>query len=54
MASAAEAEMVALHITAKNMIPIRNTLTEMGSPQPQMPIQTDNSTELGFTNKTMV
>ena len=42
MASAAEAEMVALYITAKNMIPLRNTRIEMGWPQPQTPIQTDN------------
>ena len=27
---AAEAEMAALYITAKNMIPLRNTLIEMG------------------------
>ena len=30
MASAAEAEMVALYITDKNMIPLRNTIIEMG------------------------
>ena len=30
MASAAEAEMVALYITARKMIPLRNTLIEMG------------------------
>ena len=36
------------------MIPIRNTLIEMGWPQPKSPIQTDNSTALGFTNKTIV
>ena len=30
MASAAEAEMAALFITAKNMIPLRNTIIEMG------------------------
>ena len=40
MASAAEAEMAALYITAKNMIPLRNTLIEMGWPQPKSPIQT--------------
>ena len=54
MASATEAEMAALFITAKKMIPLRNTLIEMGWPQPQTPIQTDNSTEVGFTNKTIV
>ena len=54
MASAAEAEMSALFITAKKMIPLRNTLIEMGWPQPQTPIQTDNSTAVVFTNKTIV
>ena len=54
MASAAEAEMAALFITAKKMIPLRNTLIEMGWPQPQTPIQTDNSTAVGFTNKKIV
>ena len=41
MASAAEAEMAALYITAKKMVPMRNTLIEMGWPQPKAPIQTD-------------
>ena len=51
MASAAEYEMASLYITAKNMIPICNTLVEMGWSQPQLPIQTDNSTDVGFNNK---
>ena len=54
MASAAEAEMAALFITAKKMIPLRHTLIEMGWPQPQINIQTDNSTAGGFTYKTIV
>ena len=54
MASAAEAEMEALYITAKNMIPLRSTIIEIGWPQPQTPIQTDNSTAVGFANKTIV
>jgi hypothetical protein len=37
MASAAEAELAALYITACNMFPIRNTLAEMGWPQPKSP-----------------
>ena len=53
MASAAEAEMASLYIIDKNMIPLRNTLIEMGWPQPQSPIQTDNSTAVVFTNKTI-
>ena len=36
------------------MIPLRNTLIEMGWPQPQTPIQTENSTVVGFTNKKIV
>ena len=54
MASAAEAEMAALYIMAKKMIPLRHTLIEMGWPQLQTPIQTDNSTAVEFTNKTIV
>ena len=46
--------MAALYIMAKNMIPLRNTLVEMGWPQPQTPIQIDNSTAVGFNNKTIV
>ena len=54
MESAAEAEMAALFVTEKNMIPLRHTLIEMCWPQPQTPIQTDNSTAVRFTNKTIV
>ena len=36
------------------MIPLRHTITEMWWPQPQTPIQTDNSTAVGFTSKTIV
>ena len=46
--------MAALYITAKKMIPLRNTLIEMGWPQPQTPIQTYNSISVGFTNKIIV
>ena len=54
MASAAEAEMAALFMTEKKMIPLLHTLIEMGWSQPQTPIQRDNSTAVGFTNKTIV
>ena len=54
MASAAEAEMAALYITSKKMVPLRNTFIEMGWSQPKSHIQTDNSTAVGFTNKTIV
>jgi hypothetical protein len=35
------------------MIPYRQTLIAMGWHQPKSPIQTDNSTEAGVTNKTI-
>ena len=54
MSSAAEAELSGLFICAKAMIPLRNTLMEMGWPQPPSPIHCDNSTATGVTNKTMV
>ena len=46
--------MATLHIKAIKMIQIYNKLIEMGLPQPQKPIQTDNSKAMGFTNKTIV
>ena len=54
MVSAAESEIAALCITEKKMIPLCNTLIEMGWQQPPTAIQTDNSTAVGFTTKTMV
>jgi hypothetical protein len=54
MALAAESELAALFITAQEMIPHRQTLIAMGWPQPQSPIQTDNSIAAGVTNKAIV
>ena len=54
MASAAEAEMTALYIIARKIIPLCNKLIEMGWPQAKTPIQIDSSTALGFTNKKIV
>jgi hypothetical protein len=54
MASAAKSELAALFVTAQEMIPHRQTLIAMGWPQPKNPIQTDNSTAVGVTNKTIV
>ena len=54
MSSAAEAELAALFMTAKEMVPLRRTLVEMGWPQPKSPIQVDNTTAVGVTNKTLV
>jgi hypothetical protein len=45
MALAAEAELAALFIT---------TLINMGWQQPRSPVQTNNSTAIGVTNKTIV
>ena len=54
MASAAEAELAASYITAREMIPLRNALEEMGWKQPKSPIQTDNSTANGFINDSII
>ena len=49
-ASAAEAELGALFINAKEAVHIRQILEEMGHPQPRTPIQTDNTTAEGVIN----
>ena len=54
MSSAAEAELSGIFICAKVMIPLQNTLMEMGWPQTPSPVQCDNSTTIGVTNKNMV
>ena len=54
MASAAEAELGALFLNATTAVPIRQTLTEMGHPQPRTPIQTDNSTAYGLINNKII
>jgi hypothetical protein len=54
MASATESELAVLFIMAHEMIPHRQTLIPMGWPQPKSPIQMDNSTAAGVTNKTIV
>ena len=53
VSSAAEAEMMALFLTAKEMVPLQNTLTEMGWKQPLSPLQSNNSTAVGMTNSTL-
>jgi hypothetical protein len=50
MSSAAEAELGALYINAREAVPQRTTLAEMGHKQPQTPMQTDNTTALGVVN----
>jgi hypothetical protein len=54
MASAAEAELAALYTTAREMILLRNALTEMGWLQPKSPVQTNNSTAAGFVHDIIV
>jgi hypothetical protein len=51
MGSAAEAEVGALYDNLREGVPLRNTLQEMGHPQPPTPVQVDNSTANGFANK---
>ena len=53
VSSAAEAEIGALFINTRQAIPAKRTLEEMGHKQPATPIQTDNTTALGFVTKTL-
>ena len=50
MSSAAEAELGALYIAARECVYIRLILEEMGHPQPATPLQTDNSTAESVVN----
>jgi hypothetical protein len=53
MSSIAEAELRALFINDKTAVSMRRTLKELGHPQTQTPIQTDNSTLLPPSPSTM-
>ena len=53
MASAAEAEIGASFYNGQEAVTIRTTLTELGHPQPPIPICVDNYTAEGFTNGTI-
>jgi hypothetical protein len=50
MLSAAEAELGALFLNAKEGVYIRRILTKMGHSQPRTPTQTDNTTAEGVIN----
>ena len=50
MTSASEAELAALYKTAQKLLPMRQTLIEMGNPQPLTPIHTDNTTAESVVN----
>ena len=53
MTSAANAEIGALYINSRQAVPARQLLEEMGHKQPPTPIQTDNTTALGFVTKNL-
>jgi hypothetical protein len=53
VASATEAELGALFFNLKDAVPLRNTLAEMGHPQPPTPVQTDNACAAGILNSTV-
>jgi hypothetical protein len=53
MSSAAEAETGALFVTCKEGKMYRNTLQDIGHPQPPTPIATDNMTATGIANRTV-
>lgn len=52
-ASAAEAELGALFLNAKEAKVLRLTLEELGHPQPPIPVHADNSTTVGIVNNTI-
>jgi hypothetical protein len=54
MSSAAKAKLGALYTTAKEMVPLRQTFSNMGWPQPRTPIQMENSNAISITNLTIV
>jgi hypothetical protein len=53
LGSAAEAEIAAAYMTAREGVPITTTLEELGHPQAPTPIQVDNTTCAGFANDTI-
>jgi hypothetical protein len=53
MSSAAEAEIGAVFINAKEGAVLRTTLEELGHEQPPTPMETDNTTATGYSNGTI-
>jgi hypothetical protein len=53
MSSAAEAEIGAVFINAKEGVVLRTTLEELGHKQPPTPMETDNTTATGYSNGTI-
>ena len=54
MSSAAEAELAALFINAREAVYIRQVLEQLGHKQPPTPVQTDNSTAEAVLNNKLV
>ena len=52
MSSAAEAEIGALYMNTRQVLPLRVTCEELGHPQPATPMQTDNNIASGIMNGT--
>ena len=48
-----ETEVAATFYNAKEVLPFRVTLAEMGHPQPPTPIEVDQETAIGFLKSTM-
>ena len=54
MTSSTEAELAVLYITSQKIVPMGQTLIEMGWPQPPTLIQSDNTTSEGVANNKIV
>ena len=54
MSSVAKSELVAIFITAKELVPMRQTLLDTGWPQTPTPIQINNSAASGVVNDTII
>ncbi len=54
MSSTAKAKLGALYINAREAVPCRTFLEELGHKQPAMPIQMDNSTTLGIVTNNIL
>ena len=48
-----ETEVAAAFYNARDGLPFRTTLEELGHPQPPTPLEVDNQTAVGFLNSTM-
>ena len=51
--SSMETEVAATFYNAKEVLPFRVTVAEMGHPQPPTPMEMDNETAIGFLKSTM-